>query len=339
MKKLLSVLLLVCLLLVSCQRHDPVDDGTSETLSTVDESANEEQTEPPEEPKMTINVMSFNIYYLNEMTTAKNKTTYEIDCTIATRGPKLNALLKGEAIDIAGLQEASANWRAWLTENLDDDYAFTGYSTRDTGEGGIVLYRKGKYSVIDSGAFWLVDGAPTEPAKANGSSLDRMCTWVVFKINETGDYFLFMDTHLDTVEEARPWQANVLVGQISKLQEKVERLGVTDCPVILVGDMNSRPKSDPYRIITEKLLDARKISTGDTLDDRYSTSPGLQYYVNSYTVVRDEHVIDHIFVSEKIAVNNYKMIHTAGNYCPYGAHISDHNAIIANISFLEGENG
>lgn len=335
MKKLLLLFLSLCLLPVSC-------NGVYNTEITTDGGdALEYTTAPTTEdrgtPGSVLNVMSFNIYGLNQMTVAKNKSDYAIDCTIATRGPKLNALLRGEAIDIAGLQEVTADWRSWLTEHLDDDYAFVGYSTRDTGEGGIVLYRKGVYSVLNSGVFWLVDGAPKTPEKHYTSNFDRMCTWVVFRINETGEYFLFLDTHLDTSEEAQPSQARALVGQIPTLQAEVARLGVSDCPVILVGDMNCRPGSEPYGVINACLQDARRSSEGETLDDRYSTSPGLRYYPNSYTYVRDEHVIDHIFVTDQITVNHYKMIHTAGNYCEYGAHISDHNAIIASITIPKGE--
>ena len=124
MKKLLLLFLSLCLLLVSC-------NGVYNTeIATDGGEALESATAPTTEECVTLgsvlNVMSFNIYGLNQMTVAKNRTDYAIDCTIATRGPKLNALLKGEAIDIAGLQEVTADWRTWLTEHLDDDYAFVG---------------------------------------------------------------------------------------------------------------------------------------------------------------------------------------------------------------------
>ena len=38
--------------------------------------------------------------------------------------------------------------------------------------------------------------------------------------------------------------------------------------------------------------------------------------------------IDYIFVSDAVVPLTYEMIHTATNRCPYGAFLSDHNALI-----------
>ncbi len=321
------------MLLISCQAVDTNGKGDveSQTLPIADGT--------PTVPEHAINVMSFNLYGINMMTTAKNDASVEIDGTVATRGAKLNALLSGEQIDIAGLQEASAPWREWMMTDLDKAYGFTGYTTRDTGEGGIVLYRRDKFRVIDSGAFWLTYWAPTEPDKIDASSLDRMCTWVIFRVLETDDVILFMDTHLDTVADARPEQADVVIREMKKLKKDVEtRLSVASCPVILVGDMNAELDEIAYKTMAESMKDARRNSLGDTVNDFYSTSPGLRYFPQPYYFIRDGHVIDHIFVSEDITVYNYKMLQTSSNHCEYGAYISDHNAIIAKIFWNIKEN-
>lgn len=333
MKRIFLLFLTACLLLTSCQRLEPTDAPVSETQADTggDGTAGV--------PEHAINVMSFNLYGINMMTTAKNDASVEIDGTVATRGPKLNALLRGEQIDIAGLQEASAPWREWMMTGLDKDYGFTGYTTRDTGEGGIVLYRRDKFRVIDNGAFWLTYYAPTEPDKSSTSNFDRMCTWVIFRVLETDDVILFMDTHLDTVAEARPEQAEVVIRQMQKLKKDVEtRMSLESCPVILVGDMNARLDEIAYQVMVDNMKDARRNSLGDTVNDFYSTSPGYRYYPQPYYFVRDGHVIDHIFVTENITVYNYKMLQTSSNHCEYGTFISDHNAIIAKIFWNIKEN-
>ena len=329
LKKITVLLLLLSLFLVSCQGNKPEDTDTTVTDVT---SETEAVTEAPPAPKTTMKVMSLNVWGGDSSTTTVDGSNKTVDGTIETRSEKLNALLNGENIDIAGLQEMRLDWKTWMRKSMDEKYAFVGKSTRETGEGGYVIYLKDKYTVKDSGVFWLVEGAPTSSAKDPNSNFDRMCTWVIFQVIETGEYFLFMDTHLDTVDSVRAGQATVLVGQIPVLQQTVkENYGVDNCPVILVGDMNSEIDTEPYNIMSKALCDSRVYSKGATIARDYSTSPGFWYCETESDVKRNGHYIDYIFVSKSITVKNHKMIHTATNLCLYGEYISDHNAMIAEI--------
>lgn len=327
LKLILSALLLLTLLLSACT---PEGNVTPETVVT--DPATEAPSEAPV-PKTVMKVMSFNVWGGN----SSNQTTADgsnkrVDARVSVRSKKLNVMLDAEAIDIAGLQEVKDEWKTWMRNEMDERYAFVGRSTQETGEGGYVIYRKDKYTVKDSGAFWLVEGAPTTPQKHPDSNFDRMCTWVIFQVTATGEYFLFLDTHLDTVDSVRAGQATVLVGQIPILQAKVkESYGTESCPVILVGDMNSEIDTEPYNIMSKVLCDTRTYSKGSTVARDFSTSPWFWYCKTEADYKKDGHYIDYIFVSKGITVKNHKMIHTATNLCPYGSYISDHNAMISEI--------
>ena len=324
---ILSVLLM---LVTSCTRspgvQEPSTAGGTETTPATGET-----TKEPEKERTTMNVMSFNVLGMNRETQTASEPKKTVDATVATRGEKLNKLLVGEQIDIAGFQELTAPWRIWFRQELDSSYGFVGTPTRDTGEGGYIAYRKDKYEPVEKGVFWLYDGAPSTPAKYEESAFDRLCYWALFRVKSSGEYFLFMDTHLDHTG-ATAKQAQVLVNQIPVITEQMkEQYSIRSLPVMLVGDMNSRPETEAYRILTSSLRDARLYSKGATVDSRYATSPDFRWVESEADYRHDGHIIDYLMISRQITVNNYKMVWTSTNLCPYGEFISDHNAIIVNV--------
>lgn len=284
-----------------------------------------------------INVMSFNaLNSKNAMIySVLNSEAMKADGSISVRGPKLNAMLIGENIDVAGLQELDTGWRDWLESNLDARYQFVGGYTSNTSEAGYILYNSERYTVLQSGVFWLSPGGSTKPTIGWDARFDRICSYALFQINESGSYFLFFSTHLDHEgETARTESASLIVSQIESLcAQVVAMFDIETCPAILVGDMNSVPSEDPYKIYTGLLRDALVYSTGSKVSPSYSTSPGYNYLAEGADYIKDGHRIDYIFVSNEITVNNYKMIHTSTNRCEYGSFISDHNALVAHIAF------
>ena len=279
-------------------------------------------------------IMSFNVLSKD---TAEQKTRGVKEVTVngyvSARAPMLNQMLDGELPDVVGLQECSAPWRAWLGEHLNPKYACVGNHTKATGEAGYILYLKNKFQVLENGFFWLAEGAPQAPVVGWDAKFDRICCWALFECLQCGKRFLFLDTHLDHEGSiARPNQAIVILEQIKELTELAGRkYGIKDCPVILVGDMNSRPDSEAYAVYTSYLNDARVHSKGNTLPDEISTSPWFWYCESEADYCRNFHIIDYIFTSSNVTVQNYGMIHTCTNLCPYGAYISDHNAVIAEV--------
>ncbi len=326
-----SVLLLLCLTLVSCTGENGGGDGTSGAPT---ETPTEAITDPPA-PRTKLKVMSFNLYGTDKKDDRTvNESPKSVDGRISIRSEKLRQLLIGENIDIAGLQEVTSTWLNYLRgDEMKDLYSVVGYRTKESDQGGYIIYRKDRFKVADKGVFWLVEGAPTKTDKHPDSNFDRMCTWVVFQVIETGEYFLFLDTHLDTVsDEVRTSQADVIVSQVSVLRKKVESdFGYKNCALVLVGDMNAEPQEGAYGVLTSNLRDSNMISKGTTVSQEYSTSPGYWYCKDETAVKKDGHFIDYIFVNSGVRVENFYMIQAATNLCQYGGYISDHNAVIAEI--------
>lgn len=284
--------------------------------------------------KENIKVMSFNLKWNDIDAKATNDFTVTINNPISNRILQLNDMLNGEKIDIIGVQEASPKWVEYFAK-LDSNYTYKGFTTTNTHEGGFIIYKKDKFDLLENGMFWLAEGAPLEYKKAENANFDRICSWAIFKIKDTGRVFVFMDTHVDYVKESQPEQAIALHEQTSVLQELANsNYGAeNDCPLILLGDFNAHGPTKLYDIITQNLKDARVCSEGTTVPHEYGTL-GYHYYCKSEDdIPKNSYVMDFIFITENIAVKNYAMIYTSTNLCKYGSWISDHNAITAELVF------
>lgn len=300
--------------------------------------------------RSVINAMSYNIWggppkNSTNIYTAHNNPESIVTTEVEVRAPKVNALLNGEDIDVAGFQEVSANtrWVRWLRANLDEKYGMVAAHTFDIKSGVYIIYRKERFEVLDNGIFWLAEGAPITPAKLEDGDFQRICNWTLFRVKATGEVFVFMDTHLAaglsttassdaTPSKVRSAQTRILVSQIPVIRENVkEKFGIEDCPFILVGDMNTIMGTEEYNNLAGALDDSIFISKGATEDPSLATFTNF-FYRESGGEVQKGQRIDFIFVSKQnISVLNYKMVQTSTNLSPYGAYSSDHNAVVAQL--------
>lgn len=292
------------------------------------------------EGSVKLNVMSYNM--LGKTTTAaavngdgtSETANLTADLTIATRGPKVNAMLVGEQIDIAGLQEVSQAWQSWLDNGLNSKYAHFGQATSSTKESCTVIYRSDKFRLLSNGAFWLAPGAPTSAEKGWDTSYDRLCVWGILQVIETGEYIAVMNTHLDHKGmQARIEGAQLVVNQMELLRKRVENMyGVKNCPVILTGDMNSNAEHRVYSIYTEKLNDSFTAAADNKIAPEVSTAPDLHYISTLDHMAVGSVRIDYVYTSkENVVVGRYNMLQTSTNLCPYGTYMSDHNAVIVSL--------
>ena len=295
-------------------------------------------------------LMSFNIRFsvLDSNVNVKGEV---VDSTMERRVPLIANMIHAEKIDVLGVQEAKEGvyygktrtihfaWKSRLEAALPE-YACVGAQTRAHEEGGYIYYNKQKYTAVENGHFFLVkaegsDDASLTVMETPGANADRVCSWVLLRDNATKDHFLFMDTHLsDAAAPIVEYQAGVIVDEIPKLISKMEHdHGVKNCPVILVGDMNSKPDSGAYRVYISLLRDSLLIAANASVDGSYCTSPNYNLLAEDESYSRCGNRIDYVFVSDGIKVNRYDMIHTTTNRCKYGEFLSDHNALTMNIEF------
>jgi endonuclease/exonuclease/phosphatase family metal-dependent hydrolase len=84
-------------------------------------------------------------------------------------------------------------------------------------------------------------------------------------------------------------QAELIAGN-----EWLGRAGAND-PLILMGDFNSLPNSRPYRLITQRLRDARTLVT---------PRPNLRAFPTRLPLL----AVDHIFVNERLQVDSIAVV-------------------------------
>ena len=248
----------------------------------------------------TLRIMSFNIRF-GEYNKRKNIVPL---------------LIMEYAPDSIGIQECTHQWYENLTATLTDyEFIGVGRDTGDTsalcGEMSAILYKKDKFTLVDSGTFWLSE-TPDEVSQGWDGACRRICTWVVLEDKVTGEQFAHVNTHLDH----RGPEARVNGSQMVK-----DFALDFDMPVVVTGDFNLDKGSELYNgIIDGGLWDAQ--------DKTEDTMTGKTYH--DYEGGEEGLPIDFIFVNEQVSeVIRYRIVRDKYN----GKHSSDHYPIYADMKF------
>jgi endonuclease/exonuclease/phosphatase family metal-dependent hydrolase len=198
------------------EAHASGSSDYSEKLSLLESYA----AAPDFAVKDPIRIMSYNVYYTD---------------VNSERADSVLDMIEKHSPDVMGLQEVTLEvWKPILMDRLGDRYAYVGHGRENggIGEGTPIIYRKDKFTLLDSGTRWLSD-TPTVWSKYEGSRQSRIFTYAILKRNSDGQVFSFINTHLDTVSES------VRVRQLGSLARQIPELGLNEHPMILTGDMNA----------------------------------------------------------------------------------------------------
>ena len=152
--------------------------------------------------------------------------------TVDDRKVRLKQLVEDYSPDLLGTQEVTRKWAGILEEYFGHTYGMVGCSrdgeTATTGEWNMILYKKERFDLVDSGTFWLTD-TPDVPSKLDNIIYNRICTWAILLDKLTNTEVLFCNTHLDhKSDEARATEATYLMNFIKQY--------VGRYPVFLTGD-------------------------------------------------------------------------------------------------------
>jgi len=144
-----------------------------------------------------------------------------------------------------------------------------------------------------------------------GLSSAKSYTWALFEENSTGKKFIVISSHMTSSESAvlnmlRMLDASEVMQKIAELEK------MYNVPVMVLGDFNTRPYSDPYKImLSGNLVNANRLAS-DVVNAAYSTFhsyPGYSWGRNAQklTPTIGADIIDHIFVSkEGLNLKNYQ---------------------------------
>ncbi|TXF91815.1 hypothetical protein FUA23_01115 [Neolewinella aurantiaca] len=217
--------------------------------------------------------------------------------------------------DVIGTQEGLPEQVKWLNEHLSA-YSFVGQGRDggDRGEYSAVFYNRHKFSVTDSGTFWLSE-TPAEISKGWDAALNRICTWVRLQPRSNGDEFIVFNTHFDHVGElARSQSADLILRMVDSLNKD-------QVPYFVTGDFNLEPDSEPIQKFRAKMTD-----THDAASVRLGPSGTFTGFRYGQPATRR---IDYVFASStpRTEVLRYATLTDAID----GRFASDHFPVIATV--------
>lgn len=193
-----------------------------------------------------IKVMSFNIR-LDVASDGENRWDL--------RKEKVASLMNYYEADFIGSQEVQHHQLQYLLKHLGG-YSHIGVARDDgkeEGEYSCIFFKKDKFTVLKQSTFWL-SPTPDSVSFGWGAACRRVCTYGLFRSNQSGQRFWVLNTHFDHIsKEARLESAKLII-------QKVQELNNAGLPVILTGDFNSRPDDEPSQYILRHMLNSRAVS-------------------------------------------------------------------------------
>ena len=253
-----------------------------------------------------IKVMSYNIKYDNVNDTVNNWND---------RKAPMVKLLQHYAPEFVGMQEVLFSQLTYLDEALKN-YNYIGVGRDDgkkKGEFSPILYNSKKYNLLQSNTFWL---SPTPEKISVGwdAAMERICTYGLFENKMNKQRFWVFNTHFDHVgTEAREKSAALII-------KKINEINTDNIPVILTGDFNLKPESEPIQFLKKEMTDGKEI----TPQPFYGPTGTFSGFDHSRVL---DHRIDYIFV-KGVKVENYLHI---DDRVENNKHISDHLPVLATI--------
>jgi endonuclease/exonuclease/phosphatase family metal-dependent hydrolase len=225
---------------------------------------------------------------------------------------------------VFGLQEATAPQIKDLTSRLPDHdwYGVGREDGKERGEAVPIFYRRDRFSVQSKETIWLSKTPDVIGSKGWDAALPRTMTWMVLVDRESSQKLLVANTHFDHRGEEARLESAKLVNRF--LAEKGKGM-----PIILMGDFNCLPDSDPYKTIVDAtqecpLMDARQRSL------KPPAGPSSTW--NGFKSIEPNRIIDHVFVSRNLDVFSYKVLNP---YTEAGRFASDHLPIEVLVQLQE----
>lgn len=250
---------------------------------------------------ITIRVMTYNIMWEENGVRAGNLALP----VWRDRCPLVGQILRENAPDIVGLQEASPEQQAGLAAVVPEFGIVYDPMVNNTSP---ILYRKEQLAVEGSGTF-VLNSVPERPATNIGL---RKATFARFRDKATGRRFVVFNVHLDH-------RGNGSTRQISAVRLS-ERMATESGPVLLTGDFNCHESSPTMQFLYGQtalkndleVLCSNPVPFRDALE---TVRPALD-------------LIDHVLVGSGVDVAS------AARLKNVDAHASDHFPVVAVVRLL-----
>ena len=230
------------------------------------------------------------------------------------RKENVKALILYHDFDIVGTQEGFSHQLKDLCEM--PGYAYIGAGRDDGlsgGEHSAILYKTGRFKLLDSGNFWLSE-TPDQPGKGwDPTCCNRICLWAKFRDAHTKKIFFVFNVHFDH-------QGVVARRESGKLMVQKIREIAGNSPVIFTGDLNSTPETEQVQTIQTILNDSYRVTVMPPYGP-VGTFNGFRFDAPL------NNRIDYIFVSPHFLVSKYAVLTDAREQ----RYPSDHMPVVADV--------
>lgn len=238
-----------------------------------------------------INIVTYNIRYANKQDGLND--WFHRSSGICNQIQKYDA-------DFIGLQEALFIQIKDVEKSLGAKYSFIGVGRDfgDTiGEHCPLFYRSDIYQKVDTSAkstFWLSE-TENIPSKSWDAALPRIATGGMFKNMKTNKLVYVLNTHFDHVgNEAR-------IKSMYLINKRIKSYLDSGIAVVLMGDFNLPPQSEPIVWISTKLTDCRKsIYAQVKMED-------IKHTFNGFKETSNGPIIDYVFTSNNLRTFFYEV--------------------------------
>ena len=236
------------------------------------------------------------------------------------RRERIAGVIKAQEVDVLGTQELLSNQFNDLS-GLLTGYQGVGVGRLDGAESGeycAVFFRKDRFTLLDSGTFWLSETPEVVGSLGWDGACERIATWVVLRDRDGRELF-FIDTHLDHVGQVARDEG------VSLLMKRIETLS-GGRPVILTGDFNSEPGSSVVAHVQKDgvLHDAKAIA---------AQRSGTDWSFSDFGQIPEAErpLLDYIFVSGDIEAVRYEVLPDTFD----GGYVSDHAPVMAVVKIAK----
>ncbi|MCD8276004.1 MAG: endonuclease/exonuclease/phosphatase family protein [Alistipes sp.] len=259
----------------------------------------------------SFSVMTFNMRYDNPED-GENNWRF--------RRERVAEVIKAQDVDVLGTQELLSNQFDDLS-GLLTGYQGVGVGRLDGAESGeycAVFFKKERFTLLDSGTFWLSETPEVVGSLGWDGACERIATWVVLRDRDGRELF-FIDTHLDHVGQVARDEG------VSLLMKRIEILS-GGRPVILTGDFNSEPESSVVAHVQKDgvLRDAKAIA---------AQRSGTDWSFSDFGRIPEAErpLLDYIFVSGDIEAVRYEVLPDTFD----GGYVSDHAPVMAVVKIAK----
>jgi len=225
-------------------------------------------------------------------------------------------LIKFYSPDVWGTQEGLAGQLAFLDSALTDYKHFgIGRDANGSGEHCAIFYNTKRFKLVKQSTFWLSE-TPDVISKGWDAALNRICTYGLLKDLKTKKQIWVFNTHFDHIgTQAR-------INSAKLIYEKINSLNKEHYPVVLMGDFNLEPETEPIKYLTGVLNNT--MFTAELIYGNSGTFNGFEFC----KPVKE--VIDYIFTTKKgFKALKYAVLTDSRN-CRY---LSDHLPVYAELKY------